>query len=303
MKKKINVKKFIVKKIEYKNHHKNLNKVNDRNKIRICSEIRCSGSVLTSYNNSQLLQRVGQHTDSFIYSPILEDKKPISIIITAYKSQNFIEDCLNSIEKQTYFNDNNNYEILIGIDCCNDTLVKVNEIRHKYRNLKVYMMKNNKGTYVTTNTLLKLAKYDNLIRFDSDDIMTPYLINEIMSYSENYDIIKFKYIDYIDSLKKIKGGLRPNAANGAIYFKKNVFEISGGYLPWKTAADFEFIERLKNFVKIYTIDNFLFYRRVHSEQITTNNIELRQELINQIPEEYMINEIKIRCITNKYDEV
>ena len=34
-------------------------------------------------------------------------------------------------------------------------------------------MKENKGTYITINTLMTISKYDHLIRFDSDDIMYP----------------------------------------------------------------------------------------------------------------------------------
>ena len=38
---------------------------------------------------------------------------------------------------------------------------KVKEIMHKYRNLRVFMMDSNMGTYVTSNTLLDLIQYEN----------------------------------------------------------------------------------------------------------------------------------------------
>lgn len=59
---------------------------------------------------------------------------------------------------------NDNWEILFGIDGCEETLNYLPSIRKNDKNLCVFMMKNNKGTNITTNTIMTIAKYDNLIR-------------------------------------------------------------------------------------------------------------------------------------------
>ena len=41
-------------------------------------------------------------------------------------------------------------------------------------------MKENKGTYITINTLMTIYKFYLLIRFDSDDIMYPKLVEKVM---------------------------------------------------------------------------------------------------------------------------
>ena len=167
----------------------------------------------------------------------ISDKPPISIIITAYQSQKYIEECLDSIENQTYFKNNNNFEVLVGVDACRSTLNKLFEIRHKYRNLRIFMMKENKGTYVTTNTLLDLIKYDNIIRFDSDDVMLPHMVNEIMQYYRNNDIIKFSYYKYKNQSQRIpEAGKSTRLSEGAIFYKKRVIELTGGYRNWICAA-------------------------------------------------------------------
>ena len=97
----------------------------------------------------------------------------VSICVTAFKSVKFIKKTLNSITNQTWFKNNKNYEIILGIDGCNETLQYIKRIQNNYKNLIVIMMKKNKGTYITTNTIMTISKYDHLIRFDSDDIMYP----------------------------------------------------------------------------------------------------------------------------------
>lgn len=231
----------------------------------------------------------------------LERKNPISIIITAYKSQDFIEECLDSIENQTYFKDNNDFEVLVGVDNCYDTLNKLNQIKDKYRNFHIYMMDENKGTYITTNTLINLVKNENVIRFDSDDIMCPDLVEKVLNNKQDYDIIKLGYVDMTN------GVIDDNiiVESGIIYFKKSVMDyIAGGWKPWICAADTELIKRLENKVKISEIKDKLFIRRIHENSLTNKkdtgyNSDLRKEYTNQIKNNYNEDEIKIDRIVNQ----
>ena len=111
-------------------------------------------------------------------------KNGVSIIITAYKMKNYIKETLDSISNQTYFINHSNYEILIGVDGCEETLNYLYTIMDNYSNLRIFMMEKNYGTFITTNTMMSIAKYDNLIRFDSDDIMLPNLIEITMKEME-----------------------------------------------------------------------------------------------------------------------
>lgn len=239
--------------------------------------------------------------------PIIEKKEPISIIITAYQTQDYIEECLDSIENQTYFINNDNFEILIGVDNCQDTLNKLTQICHKYRNLRIFMMHSNKGTYVTSNTLLNLVKFENIIRFDSDDIMKIEMINEIMLYSNNFDIIQFQFSEFNNDINIYNDSFKYVAA-GAIFFKKSTMKLAGGYRNWKCAADSEFIKRISNRVKIYQLKKRLFYRRNHSNNLT-NKIEtgaksdLRKEYVKLIKTYGVTENIKINKEINDYNEI
>jgi glycosyltransferase involved in cell wall biosynthesis len=256
------------------------------------------------YINSENLSNVVQSIDS-INTPVIfmqdtTNKLPFSIIITAYQTQNYIEECLDSIENQSYFKENDNYEILVGVDACQDTFDKLNEIKHKYRNLKIYMMNDNKGTYITTNTLIGLTKHENIIRFDSDDIMTPNLVKELVKDKGSSDIVLLGYLDFEDNIigKKL-------AVAGIIYFKKSVMDIAGGYQPWRCAADTELISRLANKVKIHQLKKAVFYRRIHENSLTRrddtkHDSEIRNYYTSLIKRNYSDNEIKIERIVNKF---
>ena len=56
----------------------------------------------------------------------------ISICISAWKTQKYIEECLDSVYNQTWFKDHDEWEVIIGIDGCEETLKKINEIKQLY---------------------------------------------------------------------------------------------------------------------------------------------------------------------------
>ena len=202
-------------------------------------------------------------------------KKPISIIIYANRVQDYIEECLDSIEKQTWFINNNNFEIIIGVDNCEDTLIKLYEIKTKYRNIKIYKTQKKLGLYVTLNTLLDLVKYNSILRFNAEDIMKPQMIEEILKYSDDYDLVKFNY-DYFDEettniiIKKYWFN------EGIFLFNHRVIQLVGGYQNWVLGADIELYERVYNFVKVKELEDSLFYKRKKEEDIKlSKNRKLR----------------------------
>jgi len=188
----------------------------------------------------------------------------VSICITAFKSVKFIKNTLNSIINQTWFKTNNNYEIILGIDGCNETLQYIKNIQKIYKNLIVIMMKENKGTYITTNTIMTISKYDHLIRFDSDDIMYPNFIEKIMSQNKKYDMVRFKMRNY-NIISKIT---YITEAIGQFMIKHWVFDYFGGFMPWKIGSDKEFKTRVIKFINVIYLKDILLLRQIHPESLT-----------------------------------
>lgn len=245
-------------------------------------------------------------TTSVIVNSNKSQYKPISILVTAYNVFNYIEECLDSIVNQTYFKDNDNYEILLGIDSCKKTLDKVLSISHKYKNLRIFMMNTNKGTYVTTNTLLDIAKYENILRFDSDDVMCNNLVETVLKYIDEFDIVRFLYFTFEDDVTKsyIKNVRYPH---GVALFNKLVFDKCGGYQDWVCAADTELLKRTTNFFKEKKINERLFHRRIHSDSLTMamntgGSSDIRIGYEKKIREYNLDENIFIKKIINKFKE-
>lgn len=224
----------------------------------------------------------------------------VSICISAWKAQDYIEECLDSVANQTWFKDHDNWEILLGIDGCEETLAKVKEIMHKYKNLKVMMMKENVGTYVTCNTIMKEARYEWLLRFDSDDIMNPELVQTVLDNSKDADMILWK----MKNFGNISNGIDIQKSYGQHLIKHSVFDTVNGYKNWVCGADDDLIHRLSNFYKVKILNTVLMKRRLHSLSLTvqdkTNfNSDIRKKYIEIVtnPNSYSTKE---KCINLEY---
>lgn len=209
----------------------------------------------------------------------------VSIIIPAYKAENFIEECLDSIKGQTYFINHPEYEILIGIDCCITTLHKIASISHNYNNLKLFYFNQNVGPYIIKNTLIDYAKYENILFFDADDIMKSYLVETAMYDKNSYDIVRIRFVNFKDSANNQTPG---RTADGIFLIKKDKFNNIGGFSGWRCAADTDFHNRtVRNNYKANHIQTELFLRRMHDNNLTVQsstsfNSSLRNEYKKQI---------------------
>lgn len=161
-------------------------------------------------------------------------------------------------------------------------------------------MNENRGTYITMNTLLDYVSYDNIIRFDTDDIMRVDMIYSINKYINNIQICRLSCKNFGDEITdKIK------SVDGVILIKKYIMDLAGGYKDWRCAADSELIYRLRNFYLVNDIPLYLFKRRIHNDSLTNNNdtnfqSSIRKEYRDYIfSKRYTKNDIYINKVINK----
>lgn len=194
----------------------------------------------------------------------------ISVIIPAYKATKYIDECLASIKVDC--------EILIGVDACEETY---NHVKHLDN---VFYFTKNVGPYVIKNTLVDLAKYENILFFDADDVMAEGTLEKFNEAIQTKDYVKLNYINFTDKIKT-SGQMMSDAVIG---IKKSVINSLNGFYPWKCGADTEFEQRLKhkNF-KHKVLEGVSYYRRLHGENLTMRKdtgyrSALRNEYINLI---------------------
>jgi len=217
----------------------------------------------------------------------------ISIIISAKNAKEFVKECLDSIEKQTY----KNYEILLGVDNCEETWRELQLIRcidENSNRLHTYFFSEHYGLFVVRNTLATLAKYDYLTFFDIDDIMFGNFLDQIDTVASVSDIVK-------TSATTIPHKNR--VANKSIIgiHKDKFFEL-GGYRPWKCAADDDFLRRaIRADFQIANIVEPTMYRRMHSNNLSeSKEMGVGTEYRKKLKESVNPNEIKIELVTGKY---
>ena len=228
----------------------------------------------------------------------------VSIIIPTYNNVSYIDECIESIIKSC---EDIAYEILIGIDGCEETL---NHIQGKVYNqyTKFFYFNKNNGPYVIKNTLAKLSKTkDYLLFFDSDDVMKNNMVDGVIQYLKLYDCVKPMYHNFRGELNTGLDKYKRNSGlwgEGVFGVHKNIFLKLNGFEPWICAADSEFMIRLsKNSVKTKQTDELMFYRRVHEYGLTSMNrtghgSELRKKYVALTNEKTNFGPLRILNVGN-----
>lgn len=183
----------------------------------------------------------------------------ISIIIPAYKAEKYIDECISSLTAV-------GVEILIGVDACETTLNHIiNKGLYPDLGVSLFYFPKNVGPYVIKNTLIDIAKNDNVLFFDADDIMQSGTLEQFYNAIQRNDYVKLNYMNFQKTITK-NGQIMNDAVIGV---KKDVFNKLNGFYPWKCGADTEFGYRLwNNGFKQKTLEGINYFRRLHGENLT-----------------------------------
>jgi len=206
----------------------------------------------------------------------------VSIIITCYNLENYISRSINSCLNQTM--NKNDYEIIVVDDCSSDNSWSIIQNKNNIISIRHEI---NKGVGASTNTALKVAKGEYIIKVDGDDFIDENLIffmSQILDYNTN---IGFVYGDHmlINGKKEKKyliNNLDKLLDNGAgVMFRKKCIDILGGYSnEYRTRDDYDMMLRyIKNFDGYYLkLPYYKYFQREGSlsKQIKERIIEKQQ---------------------------
>lgn len=110
--------------------------------------------------------------------------KLVSIIIPVYNVSKYLNECLDSIVRQTY----KNLEILLIDDgSTDDSGVICDNYSKEYSNIKVFHLKNS-GVSAARNYGIEQASGDYLTFVDSDDVIDETMIEKLVNCMGLYDI-------------------------------------------------------------------------------------------------------------------
>lgn len=118
----------------------------------------------------------------------------ISVIVPVYKTELYIDRCLESIVSQTY----KDLEIILINDGSPDKCGEIIEIWKKKDNRIITIHQENSGLSVTRNVGLDLAKGEEIVFIDSDDIMSEDMCERLHRLLKDFDaqvaMCEFKHI-------------------------------------------------------------------------------------------------------------
>ena len=214
-------------------------------------------------------------------------KKIITVIVAAYKAEDFIHECLASIIKQKLPR-GWRLQLILGIDCCEKTREAVEKLRasppFNRSCLEVYYMQKNRGTYVTFNTMMQFAKGSVICRFDADDVMCKdFLKDGLLEVKQGSALLTFKCKMFPLEAVRIPHGI--------LMFTKTLWDAVGGFQPWRCGADTDFLQRVganPSLVNTQLKDRIYFHvHRRNNDSLTTNSVTgsgtlYRDKIQNQV---------------------
>lgn len=224
-------------------------------------------------------------------------KPLLSVGLSFYNDELFLENSINSIINQTY----SNWELILINDGSTDKsdLIIQKIIKNNPQIIYINDSKN-KGLIARLNQMIKISKGDFFVRFDADDIMFKNRLEKqlnIMQLCPDIDIVASSAV-IIDEKNNITGVresltklpqklisppfIHPSVMGRIDWFKKNGY--SDGYLR---AEDFELWIRTYKNLKFHTLkEPLIFYRegninlKNYIKSIKTSNLILKEEYAN-----------------------
>lgn len=120
----------------------------------------------------------------------------VSIITPTYNSAKYIEQTIQSVQKQTY----KKWEMILVDDCSSDNTVQIIQhfIEEDHR-IHLIQLNKNSGAGIARNTALSAAKGRYIAFLDSDDLWKPEKLTQQIDFMQRENVpFTFSFYDCID---------------------------------------------------------------------------------------------------------
>ncbi|WP_461537923.1 glycosyltransferase family 2 protein [Spongorhabdus nitratireducens] len=243
----------------------------------------------------------------------------VSVIVTCYNHDQYIEDAIQSVLGQTY----ENIELIVVNDGSTDKSEEILNRLSAQHNFKV-IHQYNKGLSEATNTGLKEANGKFIALLDSDDIFLPDKISKQVRFMcRNQDIAicggnmliindkkelasprrfsKFRTLDFDDVFMDKKDIIPASSA----MIRKDVTDKIGGFDPsLKLIQDRYFwLKATAAGYKIAGMNDLLIYYRKHDKNIHRNHRAMTENLLHIIemyPESNHYETVKFKTLKSMF---
>lgn len=228
----------------------------------------------------------------------------VSILLCVYNAENYIIECLESLERQSF----KEFEVVLVNDGSTDNTSHIILDFIKVGNLIIkYYEQENRGLTVSLNRAIGLAEGEYFARMDADDIAHPerlersyefitennldFMCTRSMRFDSRGDIGLFPSQNFSADDKALSPRLMKFGnmfAHGTFFAKREVFKKLGYDERFRTAQDYDFLCRLvkdKNFKQGYC-NEVLYQLRVDDNSSGRKTSSSQLENAKQICKEH-----------------
>jgi len=218
---------------------------------------------------------------------IKSDSPLVSVLMPAYNAENYIDEAIKSILKQTY----KNFEFIILDDASTDNTWNIlNDYVKKDNRIKIF--KNPKNLYIAgaRNKLIKLAKGKYIAWQDADDIAYPKRLEQQVNFLNSYPQVGIVggFLDFFENgkVKSVRKYAEDDAvlrkrmfryspvAQPAAMIRKQCFDEVGGYnLKYPPAEDIDMSFRIGINWKFANIQNSILKYRITQTSATFKKLK------------------------------
>lgn len=174
-------------------------------------------------------------------SEIVRDPNKVSVIMTNYNCQDFLERAIKSVLNQTH----SNLELLIVDDASTDKSLKIiNKFAKFDSRVRVFTNLEQRGTYWSKNSVIHKTTGSYITVIDSDDYDVPTKLERQLQEFKRLNVVCVtclndrKVSEFSNETERICFGYP------SMMFKYDVFKVLGHYDTVKFGADSEFFDRV-----------------------------------------------------------
>lgn len=205
-------------------------------------------------------------------------KPLISVIMSTYNDELYIEEALKSILNQTL----GDFELIIYDDCSSDhTVEKIRALQDP--RIRLICNEQNCGLTKNLNKGLRIAKGTYIARMDGDDISELTRFEKQVAFLEAHTSVYLischaQNFGESDLVNRIMGDsevlrcrmlIRPVFAHPGFMMRRELIEEGFFYdETFRTAQDYEFAVRVSGMHEIGMVPEILLHYRVHKKQIS-----------------------------------
>ena len=244
-------------------------------------------------------------------------KKLVSIILNCYNGEKYLQQALNSIEKQSY----KNWELIFWDNRSTDNSKNIFK-SFKNKKFKYYFSKKHTSLYKARNLAIKKSRGQFISFIDVDDLWEKNKLKDqvkLFLRNKHVSLIYSNLWIQNENLKKRKLYWKKDLPSGIIYkkiikdycigiitvmIKKNILSKKNAFDPkYNVIGDFDLFTRLAKKNKFMAVQAPLATYRVHGENLSIKNRikeidELKDWLRNN---KYKLQSFEKKIIQNKID--